>query len=148
MGGTTTGTGSGAGGSFGGGMGQGGRQYDMEVRRDSQTAGGFFDNVFGGHTVHVTEQASPHGGARAGGQQQPGAAASHYQQQHDAHGGVDPHTGHLRSNPDMDAGGSDVVADNLDLDQLAGQLYDRLRSRLRREFLVDRERSGLLTDYR
>lgn len=35
-----------------------------------------------------------------------------------------------------------------DLDTLAIRLYDRLRARLRTELLVDRERSGLLTDFR
>ncbi|HKC26938.1 MAG TPA: DUF4157 domain-containing protein, partial [Jatrophihabitans sp.] len=36
----------------------------------------------------------------------------------------------------------------LDLDDLATRIFDRLRSRLRRELLVDRERAGLLTDFR
>ena len=35
-----------------------------------------------------------------------------------------------------------------ELDALAHQLYDRLRSRLRMELLVDRERAGLVTDLR
>ena len=35
-----------------------------------------------------------------------------------------------------------------DLDVLAHELYDRLRSRLRMELLVDRERAGLVTDLR
>jgi len=35
-----------------------------------------------------------------------------------------------------------------ELDDLARQLYDRLRSRLRMELLVDRERAGLITDLR
>jgi hypothetical protein len=34
------------------------------------------------------------------------------------------------------------------LDGLAADLYDRIRDRLRRELLVDRERSLLLTDWR
>jgi len=34
------------------------------------------------------------------------------------------------------------------MDDLAVRIYDRLRSRLRRELLVDRERAGLLTDFR
>jgi hypothetical protein len=34
-----------------------------------------------------------------------------------------------------------------DMDELAGKLYDRIRSRLRTELLVDRERAGLLTDW-
>ena len=35
-----------------------------------------------------------------------------------------------------------------DLDDLARQLYGRLRGRLRRELLVDRERAGMVTDLR
>lgn len=49
-----------------------------------------------------------------------------------------------RPNPDR----STVDASRLDLDELATRLYDRLRSRLRTELLVDRERAGLLTDFR
>ena len=35
-----------------------------------------------------------------------------------------------------------------DMDALAGKLYDRIRSRLKTELLVDRERAGFLTDLR
>ncbi|PZR93098.1 MAG: hypothetical protein DLM67_14085 [Candidatus Nephthysia bennettiae] len=35
-----------------------------------------------------------------------------------------------------------------ELDELAGRLYDRFRSRLRMELLVSRERAGLATDLR
>jgi hypothetical protein len=41
-----------------------------------------------------------------------------------------------------------IPASRLDLDELSDRLYDRLRSRLRTELLVDRERAGLLTDFR
>jgi hypothetical protein len=41
-----------------------------------------------------------------------------------------------------------VEIDDLDLEELSARLYGRLRSRLRLELLVDRERSGRLTDYR
>jgi hypothetical protein len=34
------------------------------------------------------------------------------------------------------------------IDELAGKLYDKIRSRLRNELLVDRERAGFLTDLR
>jgi hypothetical protein len=48
-----------------------------------------------------------------------------------------------------DPGREDVIEiDRLDLDELSARLYDRLRSRLRLELLVDRERAGLLTDFR
>jgi hypothetical protein len=38
--------------------------------------------------------------------------------------------------------------DPVDLDELVTRLYGRLRSKLRLELMVDRERSGLLTDFR
>jgi hypothetical protein len=41
-----------------------------------------------------------------------------------------------------------VDTDELDLDDLALRLYDRIRSRLRLELLLDRERAGLLSDFR
>jgi hypothetical protein len=45
-------------------------------------------------------------------------------------------------------GGGAGEHSDVELDQLAHQLYDRLRSRLRMELLVDRERAGLITDLR
>ncbi len=41
-----------------------------------------------------------------------------------------------------------IVADPLALDQLATRLYPNIRSRLRQELLIDRERAGLLADFR
>jgi hypothetical protein len=34
------------------------------------------------------------------------------------------------------------------MEELSARLYDRLRSKLRLELLIDRERAGLLTDFR
>jgi hypothetical protein len=36
----------------------------------------------------------------------------------------------------------------LNVDELAARLYDRIRARLRDELLIDRERAGLVTDVR
>ncbi len=41
-----------------------------------------------------------------------------------------------------------VDINDLDLEELSARLYSRLRSRLRLELLVDRERAGQLSDYR
>lgn len=41
-----------------------------------------------------------------------------------------------------------VDINDLDLEELSARLYSRLRSRLRLELLVDRERAGQLTDFR
>ena len=43
-------------------------------------------------------------------------------------------------------GGGGVPTGDKELDELARRLYDRLRSRLRMELLIDRERSGTLSD--
>ena len=45
---------------------------------------------------------------------------------------------------------TDVVAhlDDQDLEDLATMLFDRLQTRLRRDLIIDRERSGFLTDFR
>ncbi|HEY2672855.1 MAG TPA: hypothetical protein VGJ07_21115, partial [Rugosimonospora sp.] len=52
------------------------------------------------------------------------------------------------SRPLSTTGRPQIDTDDLDLDELAGRLYDRLRSRLRMELLLDRERAGMLTDFR
>jgi hypothetical protein len=44
------------------------------------------------------------------------------------------------------ASGASSAQSDADLDQLAGKLYDRLRFRLRRELLDDRERAGMALD--
>lgn len=41
-----------------------------------------------------------------------------------------------------------IDIEKIDLDELSTRLYDRLRSRLRLELLIDRERAGLLSDFR
>jgi len=46
------------------------------------------------------------------------------------------------------AGHEQLDLDHLDLDELSARIYGRLRRRLRAELLIDRERAGLLTDFR
>ncbi|WP_189211484.1 eCIS core domain-containing protein [Actinokineospora fastidiosa] len=41
-----------------------------------------------------------------------------------------------------------IDLDRVDIEELTARLYERLRGRLRLELLVDRERAGLLTDFR
>ena len=41
-----------------------------------------------------------------------------------------------------------IETNRLDLEELAVRLYPNIRSRLRQELLIDRERAGLLTDFR
>ncbi len=45
-------------------------------------------------------------------------------------------------------GREQLSLETIDLTELSVRLYDRLRSRLRTELLIDRERAGLLTDFR
>jgi hypothetical protein len=54
------------------------------------------------------------------------------------------------THPEVDAYARDHEIDihRLDMEALSKRLYDHLRSRLRQELLVDRERAGLLTDFR
>jgi hypothetical protein len=65
--------------------------------------------------------------SRPGAAAQPGAAAHHDDHHHDD---------------------KKIETDDLDLDELGTRLYDRIRSRLRLELLLDRERAGLLSDFR
>ena len=64
--------------------------------------------------------------------------------QADAAGAPAAAEGHGRA----ESGRPQVETDDLDLDELAGKLYDRIRSKLRLELLLDRERAGLLSDFR
>jgi hypothetical protein len=41
-----------------------------------------------------------------------------------------------------------IDLERVDMEELSARLYDRLRSRLRLELMVDRERAGLLSDFR
>jgi hypothetical protein len=50
--------------------------------------------------------------------------------------------------PSQEATFHEEPDDEPDLELLTTQLYDRIRSRLRRELLLDRERAGLLSDFR
>jgi hypothetical protein len=52
----------------------------------------------------------------------------------------------VSSSPAASAGPGQVS--DTEMDELAGKLYDRIRSRLKTELLVDRERAGFLTDLR
>ena len=65
--------------------------------------------------------------------------------------GDDRYPGGKPPERDKDMHGSEqepIDLDRLDLEDLTNRLYDRLRGRLRLELLVDRERAGVLTDFR
>jgi hypothetical protein len=45
-------------------------------------------------------------------------------------------------------GGAGLPSSDKDVEELAGRLYDRIRSRLRSDLLIGRERAGRITDLR
>jgi hypothetical protein len=64
-----------------------------------------------------------------------------------AAGRGDDHAGDA-TRPLAESGRPAIDTDDLDLDELVLRIYDRIRSRLRLELLLDRERAGLLSDFR
>ncbi len=164
----TSGTGTSGAGSVGGrgsGTGGAGSGSQYEVRRNARSGGGFLDNLFGaavGAELTGTEELTVSagaatgrgagtGGARGAGGAGVGGATHSADQGSHTFAGADGHAGHLRTIADADEsfeGEQSIDIDDIDLDELAVRLYDRLRSQLRRELLVDRERAGLLTDFR
>jgi hypothetical protein len=101
---------------------------DFDQIQDLQTGGGTGGAGSGG--------AGAAAGTHPGGQGGPGAAAM----------GPPIHTDPAR--PLSHTGRPQIDTDDLDLDEIAVRLYDRLRTKLRMELLLDRERAGLLSDFR
>ena len=140
-GGTATGRGAG-----GAGSGNGQQQDDGRIRSFRQFGGelalGMVDLMGGGMGIDLTADEendirgrSATSGAAGGSGTDTGArSATGTQQAAGQHG----------EHPD----GELIDPDRMDLDELAVRIYDRLRTRLRRELLVDRERAGLLSDFR
>jgi hypothetical protein len=60
-------------------------------------------------------------------------------------GAAQAHTG---DDNQAQSGRAEINPDDIDLDALARRLWERIRTNLRGELLVDRERSGKLTDFR
>ena len=58
------------------------------------------------------------------------------------HPATQPHPGAAHETVDH------IVGDPYALDELATRLYPNIRTRLRQELLIDRERAGLLADFR
>ena len=77
-------------------------------------------------STHPAASSQPGASSQPAASTQPGAAA-HHDDHHDDR---------------------KIETDDLDLDELSTRLYDRIRSRLRLELLLDRERAGLLSDFR
>jgi hypothetical protein len=173
QGGGGTGGGRGAGGTGGGtgGPGRHGRHQDDDpwrLRGDAHTRWGRLGDVvehdlagimatpWGIDIDQVEQQQSGTGpGTHTGGAT---GGTAHGDGAHpDAHGGAGGQGGaggmgpavHTDpSRPLSHTGRPQIDTDDLDLDEIAVRLYDRLRSRLRMELLLDRERAGLLTDFR
>jgi hypothetical protein len=113
--------------------------------------GGFFKGGQIDHQPPTTPAGGRGGtGARTGaGQQGGGAGAEGTTREGHSHAHQNFLSGGHSETGDSTGGPGDSNAlDNIDMDELAVRIYDRLRSRLRRELLIDRERAGLLTDFR
>ena len=125
---------------------------------------GFFGSALGFDTAferslhsQVTPGATA-GGAAHGAAGTPGAhtdaphtgSAAHPDAAHAAAGGAHAdaaHAGAAHPGAAHDAV-ENIVGDPYALDELATRLYPNIRSRLRQELLIDRERAGLLADFR
>lgn len=142
--------GSGHGGSGYGG-GAGGRRQDQDDGRirnfrefGGELALGMVDLVGGGmfdltadEEREIRGRPAQSGSAGAGGTSGLGSGGGAHGMTGASHAaGADGHADEL------------IHPDRMDLDELAVRIYDRLRSRLRTELLVDRERAGLLSDFR
>jgi hypothetical protein len=121
---------------------------------------GFLGSMFGmdshfERSLH--DQVTPPHGAAAHGA--PGATGAHPDTAHAA-GGAHPDAAHAGAGAHTDAAHGathpgaahdaveNIVGDPYALDELATRLYPTIRSRLRQELLIDRERAGLLADFR
>jgi hypothetical protein len=85
--------------------------------------------------LHIAQPAAAHGAAAAG---------AHPAGAHGEHHGDTPPGAHQSAHEAV----ATISRDPYALDELALRLYPNIRSRLRQELLVDRERAGLLTDFR
>ncbi|HSV65919.1 MAG TPA: DUF4157 domain-containing protein [Mycobacteriales bacterium] len=128
--------GAGAGGGGGGG-GSGQAPFGLAYTDDGSVEA-VVPSATGGRTQLTTFD--PPGGAGGGA----GAASGQAAAGHQAGGPAQLQSGAAAGHD----GQQQLSADHLDLDHVATALYDRLRSRLRLELLIDRERAGLLTDFR
>jgi Domain of unknown function (DUF4157) len=175
--GTGTGTGTGPGTRPGGGTGTGAAAPEQHWRTDATMGGRFsalgdalagdiahaelgfvgsllgFDSAFerdlhseidapataGAGTAAAT--AGAHTDAAPAGAAHPDAAHPAAAHGDAAHAGA-AHPGAASATVD------NIVADPYALDELATRLYPTIRSRLRQELLIDRERAGLLADFR
>lgn len=105
------------------------------------------------------DQVSPPHTAAAGAHGAAGAPGAHPDATHAA-GGAHPDAAHAGAAAHTDAAHGtthpgaahdaveNIVGDPYALDELATRLYPTIRSRLRQELLIDRERAGLLADFR
>ena len=111
---------------------------------DSEFERGLHSEIDAPADAAGTDAAGAHtDAARATGATHPDAAHPTGAAHTDAtHPGAAAHPGAASATVD------NIVADPYALDELATRLYPTIRSRLRQELLVDRERAGLLADFR
>ncbi|MEO7370659.1 MAG: hypothetical protein ABIZ69_07350, partial [Ilumatobacteraceae bacterium] len=105
-----------------------------------------FDQAFeqGAH-----DQINPHAAATGGSAAHAATAGAHPNAAHP--GGAAATAAHpdaAHPSPAAHDTVESIVGDPYALDELATRLYPTIRSRLRQELLIDRERAGLLADFR
>jgi hypothetical protein len=110
----------------------------------------FIGSPFGIDIDQITDLQTGGSGGGAGGSGGAGSQAGIQPAGHGAASGavMGPPIHTDPSRPLSHTGRPQIDTDDLDLDEIAVRLYDRLRSRLRMELLLDRERAGLLSDFR
>ena len=173
--GTPTGTGTGAGAHTPGGTGAGAgaaAHAEEHWRTDATMSGRFgaLGNALAGDIAHTElgflgsmlgmdshferslhDQVSPpHAAAGAAGAHPDTAHAAGGAHPDAAHAGGAAHTGAAHGTTHPGAAHDaveNIVGDPYALDELATRLYPTIRSRLRQELLIDRERAGLLADF-
>jgi Domain of unknown function (DUF4157) len=104
---------------------------------DDKFEKGLHDEVSGHHAATDTGGTTHPDAAHA-------AAATHPDATHAAHA----HADSVHQGSEGHQAVDHIVGDPYALDELATRLYPNIRSRLRQELLIDRERAGLLADFR
>jgi len=135
----------GGGGGFGGPGGFGQQQQPAPPPRSwrefgEQVGEGFEDMFESMYNIDIDDDDDRPGGAGRGTGTGSGTGSGSGR----GTGGGTDHDGRQRA----ESGRPAIDPDDIDLEELTAKLYDRIRSKLRLELLLDRERAGLLSDFR
>jgi hypothetical protein len=139
-----------------GGGAPGGTQAGQQQQQEDRGIGGAFADLGGSLLMDATElmglsylhdftadEEAEIRGAFGGGAAGQGAGTGQ-----PARAGTGPTAHQSGDDNQAQSGKNEINPDDIDLDALARRLWERMRTHLRGELLVDRERSGKLTDFR